>query len=77
MILPLLEITQRLIGPITPLGDSSQDEKRLANVNELITLTEALIAEINNLVHYADSHEMSVRVIGAKAKKFMDNLHEQ
>ena len=40
------EIVKKLIGPICPVGETNTDDKRLENLNQMITLTNLLIGDI-------------------------------
>lgn len=68
------EIVTKLIGPTSPVGDTSIDEVTLGNVRDLIELTDRLLFRIEDLACYAADERASVKRIGLACKEFMNNL---
>lgn len=68
------QIVVELLGPIKPLGDSSQDTKRLQNLEGLITVIALLLNDIQQCAEYKDSHEHSVKEIGVMANRFLTEV---
>lgn len=71
-----LEIVQKLIGNIDPVGCSNRDEKRFENLKEMCELVENLVVEIQWVANRnKDAYESSVKRSGEYAYKFLfDNL---
>lgn len=70
----LYEIVKKLIGPIKPIGDASRDPTRLDNLKEIISLTESLITDIDDLAYEnQDAKEHSVKEAVKIANKFLSN----
>lgn len=68
----LKNIVMELIGPVNPVGDSAIDEERLKNLKMLCTLTNYLVAEIDNVAHENQySHEASVKRAVRLASNFL------
>lgn len=66
------EITKKLVGDISPIGESNTDEVRFENLKEMCTLVNDLIAEIDNVAFYnKNSHESSVKRAGEYASIFL------
>ena len=70
------EVLIKLVGPITPCGDSNIDKIRLENLEELIEITENSITNIISVARYYQSYEYSVAVIGNRANKFITELKD-
>ena len=70
----LHEIVMKLVGPVQPSGDSRIDAARLANMETLIALADELIGEISLAAHSATRHEASMKAIGKRARRFLDEL---
>lgn len=70
------EIITKLIGPISPVGCSNTDRKRLENLKSHLTLMEALLADIQEITEHKDSYERSVKEIGVMANKFIELMSE-
>lgn len=68
------EITSRLIGPVTPVGSTETDERRLANLRATTELVDRLIFDINEAARAKDRQEASMRKIGTTAQTFLDDL---
>lgn len=73
----LTDVVLKLVGPVNPVGDSSVDEKRKANLRELCDLTEQLIYTIARLKSNSASYEFSVKDIGDYAAKRLAALKEE
>lgn len=71
-----LEIVQKLIGNINPVGDSSRDKERFENLKMMCNLVEDLVDEIQYVTRSKNSYESSVKFAGECAQKFLDNLKE-
>lgn len=65
----ILEVTQKLIGATEPYGDSAIDCKRIQNLDTLIHVIDALLDDVLEAANYRDRHERSMRDIGRKAHK--------
>lgn len=70
----LYAITKKLIGPITPIGDSNVDRDRLENLKAMMHLVEGLLFDIGNVSAFANSHEASVKKAGETALKFLRDI---
>lgn len=69
------EIVKKLIGNVNPAGDSSIDEQRFKNLEELCDLVGILVTEISHVAQNRESYEVSVKKLGQYAYDFLvDNL---
>lgn len=66
-----LQIINKLIGPIEPVGETNADVHRYNNLKEQCKLVELLLAQINNVARKKDSHEYSVKRVGDYADQFL------
>ena len=71
------EIVQKLVGSITPAGESNLDTKRLENLKIICGLIEDLVYEVNYVSRDKDRYESSMKVMGEYADKFLRNLKEE
>ena len=71
------EIVQKLVGSITPAGESNLDTKRLENLKIICGLIEDLVYEVNYVARDKDRYESSMKEMGVYAQKFLDNLKEE
>ena len=71
------EIVQKLVGNITPAGESHLDTKRLENLKIMCGLIEDLVYEVNYVSRNKDRYESSMKVMGEYADKFLRNLKEE
>lgn len=68
-----VEIVQKLIGPISPVGETNEDEKRFNNLKEMCGLINYLVTEIDHMAYQnKDRQEGSMRKAGVYAYKFID-----
>lgn len=71
----LYDIVTKLTGPIEPVGESNEDEKRLNNLKELTYLVDKLIYDIDQVAMYnKDRVEASMQRIGKFADDFLTGL---
>lgn len=71
------KIIRRIIGEITPIGESREDEKRLYNLSETNILICNLLDEIIDVARYKDSQEASVKRIGRLADDCITEIRER
>ena len=72
----LIEVMERLVGPIEPLGCSARDPQRLENVKKLRFCLEHFTEEMAALAEKSHSYEHSVSEIGRQAQACLDELRE-
>lgn len=71
------EIVKKLIGPISPIGDSNADEVRFTNLKTMSDLVDGLVYDLASISNtYSNSHEYSVKRSGEFADKFLRDLAE-
>jgi len=76
MRLELVDIVRKVIGPISPLGESHADEIRLRNVEELLDLMDELMSDIHNIAESDSRHEASMKKLGVLARSWLNEQSE-
>ena len=71
------EIVQKLVGSITPAGESHLDTKRLKNLKIMCSLIEDLVYEVNYVSRAKNRYESSMKVMGEYADNFLRGLLEE
>ena len=70
----MIDVVRKLLGPIEPVGESHEDERRMQNLEATIGVVDKLMCDINDAAQDADRVEHSMRVIGQRAKQFLNDL---
>lgn len=69
------EIVNKLIGKITPIGESNTDKERFDNLTAMCGLVNNLIIQIHSVaVVNKDSHEASRKKAGIYAEDFLKEI---
>lgn len=71
------EITEKLVGSITPTGESHLDTKRLENLKVMCGLIGDLIYDIRFVARDKNRYESSMKVMGEYADGFLKGLKEE
>jgi len=66
------QIIAKLIGPIGPLGETNEDERRYKNLQHACEVTDALLVDIRDVAAHKISHQYSVRRAGECAASFLE-----
>lgn len=70
----ILEVTRKLIGDTEPYGDSGIDRVRAENLDKLIYVVDELLYDIEKAAVNKDRYEGSMRVMGEKAHKALEDM---
>lgn len=70
------EVIERLVGPILPIGCSSEDARRLKNQNLYQSLVADMVDDIRIIAAEKDRHEASRSQAGKNADDFLKELSE-
>lgn len=68
---------KRLLGLITPQGESNTDEVRYLNLLDTINVVDDLLEDIIVVASYQFVNEHSMKKAGQKADKFLTHLKEK
>ena len=71
------QIVDKLVGSITPAGESHKDRERFDNLKVMCDLVERLIYDIHFVARDKDRYESSIKGMGVYAQKFLNNLKEE
>lgn len=67
-----LQIINKLIGPINPVGETNTDNTRFENLKTQCELVQQLVEQLRDTaIIYKDSVEFSVKRAGAYADSFL------
>ena len=70
------EVVEKLIGPVSPVGETHTDNARFENLKELIELTDRLVGKISSGAYLKDRSEFSISRAGKSCQEFLDNLKD-
>jgi len=67
----LYDVVRKLTGPIIPIGETSVDDRRFANLDDVAGLAGELLADIIEVARHRDRQEHSISKAGKFAQKFL------
>lgn len=67
----IYDVTKKLIGPINPIGESNEDDRRFENLQSLCYLVDKLMFDISDLLYHKNTIEYSKKRSGLKALDFL------
>lgn len=68
----VVEIVENLIGEITPIGETNEDEVRFENLKLMCDLANSLISKIDNVSYEnKDRQEYSIKRAAEYAERFL------
>lgn len=70
----VVDVVRKLIGPIDPVGESNEDDRRYENLKNLAHVVEQLICDIDRITPNKRRNEFSIKRAGEFADKFFDDL---
>jgi len=71
--LTLHEVVAKIIGPIYPVGETNEDNRRLANLKVMTRLTNNLVEDIKEVSDEKNSYMWSLKEAGRFAHDFLAN----
>jgi len=69
------EVVIKLVGPVQPVGEPREDNRRLENMRTLIRLADKCLAEIHTASCERFRDEFAAKEIGIMAYKFLQDVH--
>lgn len=70
----ILEVIEKLVGKINPVGETNADDERFENLKKLCEITNELIIKIDYVsCENKDRHEYSMKRAGEYSCKFLTN----
>jgi hypothetical protein len=70
----LYDVVMKLTGPVMPIGDCGEDERRLSNLVALCTLVDRLHTEIDDVASASGDYQASVKKAKNYASDFLTRL---
>ena len=68
----IVEVINKLVGPINPIGESNTDSKRFENLELLCDVVNQLVTKIDKVSHdNRNAHESSIQKCATFAKEFL------
>jgi len=72
----IIEIVNKLIGPIQPVGSTKIDNNRYSNLEDYVDLYREMSAELRSIVRrHENSYEYSRKRAADLAKEALDERH--
>jgi len=68
------EITTKLIGPVDPVGETNEDNRRFENLRLMVDLIDELLRDVNYVAGCRNRVEYSVKRAGIFAHEFLKRL---
>ena len=69
------EVVKKLIGEITPIGETNTDNKRFENLKAMTELVDKLLTDIDDVAYLnKDSHQFSKKRAADFSSKFYDKI---
>ena len=73
----IIDIVNKLIGEIEPVGETHTDEKRLENLKAMTALVDELLEKIAEIAQKENRVEYSIKVCGRHAANFLRQAIEE
>jgi hypothetical protein len=73
----LYDVVTKLIGPIQPVGETNEDEKRFKNLTVMTHLIDELLFDISRVSSQKSRQEFSLKKAGEFASRFLSDISEQ
>lgn len=67
----ITQLVVKLVGPVMPVGETTEDNKRFENLKDLILLTDNLLSLIVDVSKEKDRQEYSISRAGKEAHRFI------
>ena len=73
-LLTTLEVTEKLIGQVEPIGETNYDNKCLINIDELGFVAGELICTLIRISEKKESQYLSEKFVGKKAQEYVEEI---
>ncbi len=67
-------VVTKLVGPIRPVGETDEDDRRYTNLTVMCGLVNDLLSDINKVVAFRDRAEFSMKRAGKCAGEFFESI---
>lgn len=72
----IIEVVDKLVGGITPIGETNYDNKAKENLNMMIEIVGHYVCEICEVAQMSNYHQASIQRCQEIAQKFIRSLPE-
>lgn len=72
----LQTIVYKVVGNISPVGETNVDNERFENLQEFVELVHALVWDLHAVSHCTNNHEYSMKRAGQFAKLALEQLRD-
>lgn len=72
----LRTIVYKVVGNISPVGETNVDKERFENLQEFAELVHDLVWDLYEVSRYANNHEYSMKQAGQFAKLSLEQLRD-
>ena len=76
MDMSIYDVVVKLVGPVTPIGESKADAERLKNLDVMTDLIDKLLAQVEVAATSATRQEASMKKIGETAAEFVEAVRQ-
>lgn len=71
----IYDVVMKLIGPVSPIGESDEDNRRYENLKNLTQLMDSIHTEIDDIsTLYRNDHRYSMKRAGEYCNKFLTDM---
>ena len=72
----IIDVAEKLIGPVQPVGSHAEDLRRMANLGDMTDLVDGLINDVARVADYRRHYRGSMKQAGRQAQEFLCGLRE-
>lgn len=73
----IYNVLTRLVGEISPVGETWEDERRFENLKLMTELINKLLCDVDSVASFKDRSEYSMKRAGQYADEFFDEIGVQ
>ena len=70
----IYDVVTKFIGPIEPVGETREDDRRWGNLKQMTLLVDKLMGDISRVVPYQKRVEFSMKRAGGYAHEFINDI---
>ena len=65
----LIDVVRKLVGPIMPIGETNEDNRRYENLGAMVELVDRLVFDIDQVAMQKNRVEFSIKRAGERAER--------
>lgn len=71
----IYKVVRELVGPIRPIGETNEDNKRFANLRVMCAIMDAIHSDVDAVAFdFRNYHEASIKKANEYAKVFLEKI---